>query len=173
MNVQGLEVDAGIMGVVLQELAVIPNDNGPVLRMLRPDWPLFAGFGELYFSEVLPGAVKAWKCHSRQTQHLAVPVGRLKLVLYDSRSDSDSFGRIREYLLGRPDCYRLLRIPPGVWYGFTAIGPEKALICNCADLPYDPAESSRKPYDSLDIPYRFALSEKSVNDVLQKTNCIR
>jgi dTDP-4-dehydrorhamnose 3,5-epimerase len=162
MNAQGLEMDAGIQGVALQELAVIPADGGPVLRMLRPDWPLFAGFGELYFSEVAPGAVKAWKRHSRQTQHLAVPVGRLKLVIYDARPGSASFGRIGEYILGRPDCYRLLRIPPGLWYGFTAIGPEKTLICNCADLPHDPAESTRKPWNSLDIPYSFASSEKNV-----------
>jgi len=160
MNAQGLEQDAGIAGVALQELAVIPTDGGPVLRMLRPDWPLFAGFGELYFSEVLPGAVKAWKLHSRQTQHLAVPVGRLKMVIYDARLDSAGFGRVREYILGRPDCYRLLRIPPGLWYGFTALGSEKALVCNCADLPHDPAEASRKPWDSPDIPYSFVLREK-------------
>jgi dTDP-4-dehydrorhamnose 3,5-epimerase len=156
MNAHGLEHDTGIEGVALQDLAVIPADGGSVLRMLRPDWPLFAGFGELYFSEVLPGAVKAWKQHSRQTQHLAVPIGRLKLAIYDPRPGSASLGQIREYILGRPDSYRLLRIPPGLWYGFTAIGSETALICNCADLPHDPKESSRKPWDSPDIPYRFA-----------------
>jgi len=86
----------------------------------------------------------------------------MKLAIYDPREDSASFGQIQEYMLGRPDCYRLLRIPPGLWYGFTAIGPEKALICNCADLPHDPAESSRKSWDSPDIPYRFATMEKSV-----------
>jgi dTDP-4-dehydrorhamnose 3,5-epimerase len=87
-----------------------------------------------------------------------VPVGRLKLAVYDARPDSASAGQVREYILGRPDCYRLLRIPPGLWYGFTAIGSEKALICNCADLPHDPAESTRKPWDSSDIPYSFAPS---------------
>ena len=162
VKAQGLELDAGIADVALQELAVIPADGGPVLRMLRSDWPLFAGFGELYFSEVLPGAIKAWKRHSRQTQHLAVPVGLLKLVIYDDRPGSASFGQVREYVLGRPACYRLLRIPPGLWYGFTTSGPEKALICNCADLPHDPAEASRKPWDSPDIPYSFASAEKSV-----------
>jgi len=161
MNAPGLERDAGIVGVALQELAVIETEGGPVLRMLRPDWPLFAGFGELYFSEVLPGAVKAWKLHKRQTQHLAVPVGRLKLAIYDARPASASLGQLREYILGRPDCYRLLRIPPGLWYGFTAIGSEKALICNCADLPHDPEESSRKPWDAPDIPYSFASPGKS------------
>ena len=162
VSAPGLELDAGIAGVALQELGVIPADGGPVLRMLRPDWPLFAGFGELYFSEVLPGAVKAWKLHSRQTQHLAVPVGRLMFVVYDARPDSASLGRVREYILGRPDCYRLLRIPPGLWYGFAALGSEAALVCNCADLPHDPAESARKPWDSPEIPYSFASSGKSV-----------
>jgi dTDP-4-dehydrorhamnose 3,5-epimerase len=160
MNAPGLELDTGIVGVALQDLGVIPAEGGPVLHMLRTDWPLFTGFGELYFSELLPGAVKAWKRHARQTQHLAVPVGRLKIAVYDARPASDSFGRVREYILGRPDCYRLLRIPPGLWYGFAAIGPETALICNCADLPHDPADADRKARDAPDIPYSFALSGK-------------
>jgi dTDP-4-dehydrorhamnose 3,5-epimerase len=89
-------------------------------------------------------------------------MGRLKLVIYDARPASASCGQVREYILGRPDCYRLLRIPPGLWYGFTAIGHEKALVCNCADLPHDPAESLRKAWDSSDIPYSFAFSGKNV-----------
>lgn len=152
---EGLALDCGIQGIALQELAVLPTEKGPVLRMLRPDWPLFAGFGELYFSEILPGAVKAWKLHRRQTQHLAAPVGRVMFAVYDPRPDSPSFGQVREYILGRPDRYRLLRIPPGLWYGFTALGKKKALLCNCADLPHDPAESLRKPQDAPDIPYSF------------------
>ncbi len=155
IDAQGLDLDTGIHGVAVQALAAIPTEGGPVLRMLRPDWPLFAGFGELYFSEVLPGAVKAWKFHTRQTQHLAAPVGRILLVVYDPRPESPSFGRVREYILGRPDCWRLLRIPPGLWYGFTALGEGKALLCNCADLPHDSEESLRKPKDTPDIPYSF------------------
>lgn len=76
----------------------------------------------MYFSEVEPGCVKAWKCHTRQTQRFAVPVGQLKIVLYDDRPESPTRGRIMEVLLGRPDNYALLQIPPRVWYGFTAAG---------------------------------------------------
>lgn len=57
-----------IDGVVLQDLRIIPADGGPVLHMLRADSPLFRSFGELYFSEVEPGSVKAWKRHAVQTQ---------------------------------------------------------------------------------------------------------
>ena len=63
----------------------------------------------MYFSEVEPGCVKAWKCHTRQTQRFAVPVGQLKIVLYDDRPESPTRGRIMEVLLGRPDNYALLQ----------------------------------------------------------------
>lgn len=145
----------GIDGAYLLELKVIPAAGGPVLRMLRPDSPLFAGFGELYFSEVEPGAVKAWKQHARQTQHFAAPSGRLRVALYDDREASPTRGTLREVLLGRPDHYRLLRIPPRVWYGFTALGTAPALICNCADIPHDPAESIRRDPEDASIPYSW------------------
>ena len=56
-----------IDGVVTLDLRVIPTEGGPVLQMLRPDSPMFMSFGELYFSEVEPGAVKAWKPARRNT----------------------------------------------------------------------------------------------------------
>ncbi len=142
-----------IAGAVLADLKVIPTPGGPVLHMLRADSPLFMGLGEIYFSEVEPGAVKAWKRHLRMTQHFAVPVGLLKVVLHDDRPDSPTRGSTAEYLLGRPDHYRLLRIPPLVWYGFTAVGPVPALVCNCADLAHDPVESERAGLDDPRIPF--------------------
>lgn len=144
-----------IEGVLLLDLKVIPTEGGPVLHMLRPSSPLFTTFGELYFSEVFAGAVKAWKQHSQQTQHFAVPVGQLKIVLFDDRKGSASRGQVQEIVLGRPDNYRLLRIPPQVWYGFSPVGDQSALICNCADIPHDPTESIRKPADTPDIPYQW------------------
>lgn len=147
----------GIEGAVALDLKIVPTAGGPVLRMLRADSPLFVGFGEIYFSEVEPGAVKAWKRHSRQTQVFAVPAGLLRIVLYDDRERSPSRGAVRELLLGRPDHYRLLRIPPLVWYGFRAEGDAPALICNCADMPHDPAESQRRDAGDPAIPYRWNI----------------
>ena len=156
--------DMGIIGVCFQPLKVIDPPGGPVLHMLRPDSPLRPGagtadgelhLGEVYFSEVLPGAVKAWKRHRRQTQYYAVPHGLLHLVLYDARPDSPTRNVLLELLLGRPDHYGLLRIPTGVWYGFTAAGDGPALICNCADLPHDPEEGEHLPADTKDIPYSW------------------
>lgn len=155
----------GIEGALFQPLRVIPTAGGPVLHMLKPDSPLLpdfrAGFGELYFSETLPGAVKAWKRHQRQTQLFAVPSGLLRIVLYDDRAASPSRGALVSLLLGRPDNYGLLRIPPLVWYGFAAVGACPALICNCADMPHDPAEAERLPPDAAAIPYSWSCGPDS------------
>lgn len=148
-------MQSAIDGVLLQDLPMFPTEGGVVLRMLRTDSPLFTKFGEVYFSEVEPGCVRAWKCHTAQTQHFAVPVGMLKVVLFDERPDSPTRNRIVEFILGRPDQYRLLRIPPHVWYGFTPVGEHPALICNCTDIPHNPSESLRKASDTPDIPYHW------------------
>ena len=144
-----------IDGVCLQELAQIDTEGGPVLHMLRIDSPLYSGFGEVYFSVVLPGAVKAWKIHRLQTQHFAVPTGLIEVVVYDNREGSPSLGKVESFLLGRPDHYRLLRIPPQVWYGFTARSDVPGIMANCADLPHSPGESERIPADSPLIPYSW------------------
>ncbi len=148
-----------IAGVTVHPLRIVPAEGGPVLHMVRADSPLFGGFGEVYFSEVLPGRVKAWKLHTRQTQLFAVPSGRLMFALYDNRPDSPSRGTVEELCLGRPDAYALLRIPPGIWYGFAALGTGSALLCNCADMPHDPAESVRREPDSPDIPYVWTTAK--------------
>jgi dTDP-4-dehydrorhamnose 3,5-epimerase len=139
-----------ISGVLLTPLREIADARGAVLHMLRADDAAFTAFGECYFSEIVPGAVKAWKRHLRQTQNLAVPVGRVRFVIYDARATSPTCGCIEAIELGRPDAYARLTIPPFVWYGFRGIGTQPALVANCADLPHDPEESEAVAIDALD-----------------------
>lgn len=130
-----------IEGVLLNSLKQIADPRGDILHMMRTDSFGFKDFGEVYFSEIVPGAIKAWKLHERQTQNFAVPVGRILLTIFDDRQGSPSFGRVQELQLGRPDAYLRVTIPPGLWYGISCIGSSSALLTNCADLPHDPAES--------------------------------
>jgi dTDP-4-dehydrorhamnose 3,5-epimerase len=152
--------ESRIAGLTLTPLRQIVDERGAVLHMLRCDAPDFVRFGEVYFSEVKPGAVKAWKRHRRQTQTFAVPVGRLKIVLFDDRPESATRSVLQTLELGRPDAYFRLRIPPGIWYGFAAASDVPALITNVADLPHDPQESELIPADSPTIPYRWSQGPK-------------
>ena len=153
-----------IDGVITTELCQISDERGAVLHMLRCDALGFVRFGECYFSEVLPGAIKAWKRHRVQTQHLAVPVGRIRLVIYDDRESSPTRGNFQMLQLGRPDAYLRLLIPPGLWYGFACISVTPALLANCADLPHDPAESELWLANDSRIPYVWETEDEgSIN----------
>jgi dTDP-4-dehydrorhamnose 3,5-epimerase len=147
----------GVTNTSLRELA---DEHGAVLHMLRSDGPGFTKFGECYFSEVLPDAIKAWKLHSQQTQNIAVPVGRIRLVIYDDRVGSSTRGNILIQELGRPDNYLRVNIPPGLWYGFACIGNTPALLANCADLPHDPIEGERKSAFDPSIPYNWQIQHQ-------------
>jgi dTDP-4-dehydrorhamnose 3,5-epimerase len=144
-----------IEGVTLTVLRQISDERGAVLHMLRCDAPEFSRFGECYFSEVLPGAIKAWKRHRAQTQNLAVPIGRIRMVIHDDREGSATRGQLQVLELGRPDAYLRLRIVPGLWYGFSCISATPALLANCADLLHDPAESDLRPLNDPRIPYHW------------------
>jgi dTDP-4-dehydrorhamnose 3,5-epimerase len=151
-----------IAGVIVTELREINDGRGAVLHMLRRDAPGFLGFGECYFSEVLPGAVKAWKQHRQQTQNLAVPIGRIRIVIYDDRADSPTCGQLQSSELGRPDRYLRLTVPPGLWYGFTCLSGSPALLANCADMPHDPAESIHLPANNPRIPYDWTEQRRNI-----------
>ena len=151
-----------IHGVLISPLKQFSDQRGSVLQMLRSDAPEFVNFGECYFSEVLPGAIKAWKRHRAQTQNLAVPVGRIRLVIYDDRESSTTRGEVRVLELGRPDAYLRLLIPPGLWYGFACVGTTPALLANCTDLPHDPTDSEVLLLKDPAIPYSWIIAGDKV-----------
>ena len=105
-----------IRGVKVQALRQICDERGKIMHMLRRDSEQFEEFGEIYFSVVNPGAIKAWHIHRKMTLNYAVVFGMIKLVLYDDRSDSPTQGELMELFLG-PENYQLVRIPPMVWNG--------------------------------------------------------
>lgn len=151
MNIERAEI-AGVVNTPLRE---IKDERGAVLHMLRCDADDFSRFGECYFSEVAPGAVKAWKRHVLQTQNIAVPVGRIRLVIYDDRQGSATKNNILLLELGRPDAYQRVQIPPGLWYGFACLSDSAALVANCADQPHAAGESEIRNYNDPAIPYSW------------------
>ena len=115
--------------------------------MLRRDWDVFEAFGEIYFSCVFPGAIKAWHIHKRMTLNYAVPLGGIRFVLYDDRPDSPTRGEVQEMVLG-PDNYRLVTVPPMIWNGFKGLGSETSIVANCENNKHEPDEIVRR--DTMD-----------------------
>lgn len=148
-----------IDGLIVTPLRQILDERGKVMHMLRSDASHFVSFGEIYFSTVLPGAIKGWHVHKQMILNYAVPFGAIKFVLYDDRPDSKTQGEIQEIFMS-PDNYCLVTVPPMVWNGFKGIGTEAALVANCASIPHDPLEIMRKdPFDPS-IPYEWAIKHR-------------
>jgi len=143
-----------IDGVIVMPLRQIYDERGKIMHMLRSDSPQFEKFGEVYFSVVNPGVIKAWKLHKEMTLNYAVPLGEIKLVLYDDRPNSPTREEIQELVIGG-DNYCLVKIPPKIWNGFQGLGSEKSLIANCTTMPHDPAEVMRCEPGDCRIPYTW------------------
>jgi dTDP-4-dehydrorhamnose 3,5-epimerase len=148
-----------IEGVLVTPLRIIPDERGRIMHMLRSDAPHYRQFGEIYFSLVYPGVIKGWHLHKEMTLNYAVPVGTMKLVLFDDREGSSTRGQLMELFVGEGN-YSLVTVPPRVWNGFKGIGTAPSLVANCATMPHDPDEIERMDPFTERIPYDWELKHK-------------
>ena len=143
-----------IAGVEIKQLKIIPDERGRLMEILRSDEPIFKKFGQLYMTTAYPGVVKGWHYHKVQWDHFAVVKGMLKLVLVDTREDSETKEAINEFYLGVHNPI-LVSVPPLVLHGFKGIDVEETIVINCPTEVYhykDPDEYRMDPHLS-DIPY--------------------
>lgn len=150
-----------IAGVHIKALKLLPDERGFLMEMLRSDDPLFEGFGQVYITGCKPGFAKAWHYHRKQTDHFVCVLGKALVVLYDMREGSPTKGMVQEFILEAPPCRDhapiLLKIPPFVVHGFTALEDEESRIINIPTLPYQYHEPDeyRFPWNSREIPYQW------------------
>ncbi len=143
-----------IDGVMVKILKVIPDERGRLMEILRNDDEMFRGFGQVYMTTAYPGVVKGWHYHKKQYDNMAVVKGMMKIVLYDGRRDSATFGEVNEFFAGEHNPV-LVHIPPFVYHGFKCISSEEAVVINTPTEHYaygDPDEFRVDPH-SKDIPY--------------------
>ena len=145
-----------IDGVSVTPRKQISDERGKIMHMLKDTDAEFENFGEIYFSCIYPGVVKAWHYHEVMALNYAVPVGQIKLVLFDDREGSRTKGEIQEIFLGE-DNYALVTVPPKVWNGFKGVGVGMAVVANCATIPHDPSEIRRLDPQDLKIPYDWQI----------------
>ena len=145
-----------IDGVVVQPLKLLPNARGRLMEITRHDEPDHLGIAQAYVTSTFPGVVKAWYRHERQVDQIASITGLVKLVLFDSRAESPSRDVVQEIHLGEL-APRLVRIPPGVWHGFQAVGLAEAFLLHLNSVAFDPAHPDEERVDPGDprIPYAW------------------
>ena len=133
----------------LNEINVTPLQRistlgGDVMHAMKRTDPGYFGFGEVYFSWVEAGVIKAWKCHQRMTLNLVVLLGEVSFVFHLT-DQKDGF-RVED--IGE-ERYVRLTVPPGIWFGFQGKSLGRSLLMNVADLPHDPEEVLRKSVEEI------------------------
>lgn len=144
-----------IFDICLSTLKQIKDERGAVYHYLNSNIPTYKGFGEAYYSRINPGVIKGWKNHSLVHQHFCVPIGEVKIVIYDNRDESPSKGAIDEIILNDNSNYNLLSIPPNLWYSFKCESSNFSLLANIINFPHKEGESINLPINSKEIPYEW------------------
>ena len=143
-----------IQGIEIRKLEKHVDERGFLCELLRKDWEIFDEFAMAYVSVAYPGVVKAWHRHNIRIDNLCTIGGMAKIVVYDERKNSPTNGVISEFIVGE-DSMVLVKIPPGCWHGFKAIGTKPVVLINFPSILYDPEnpDEDRLPPDTEKIAY--------------------
>jgi dTDP-4-dehydrorhamnose 3,5-epimerase len=155
-HVQSYAPAPRIDGVDIVPLQRHADDGGSITELARlsdgrPE--AIPGFTvrQVNFSELEPGAIKAFHVHARQTDVWYVPPSdRMLVVLLDVRAGSATEGVRMRLVLGNGSS-RLLRVPPGVAHGVKNVGLVTGHLIYLVDELFsaDPArcDEGRLPWD--------------------------
>ena len=147
-------MNKNIEGIKITPLKIIKDHRGSVMHMIRNDNEVFEEFGEIYFSTIFENKVKAWHLHKEATLNYACVFGKVKLVLFDERKTSKTYGKYQELFLSL-DNYSLITIPPNIWNGFKGMNKESSIIANCLNLPHNEKEMVRLEIDDMRFNYKW------------------
>jgi dTDP-4-dehydrorhamnose 3,5-epimerase len=146
-----------IAGVEFIPIRAVATGYGHLIEMVRGEWIAEGLIDQVFTSHLQAGKISAWHAHDVTTDRLFVASGLARIVLYDGRPASATYGVVNEYRLG-PLSPGLVIIPPRVWHGVQVVGDKAALLINAVDRAYDygAPDHWRAPVDSPHIPYRFS-----------------
>ncbi len=146
-----------IDGVTVREVLNVPKQHGHLTEIFRADWLDGDTKVDQVFQVVLdPGAVSAWHAHATTIDRLFVSTGLMRIVLYDARESSPTFGVLNEFRFGtiRP---ALVIVPPRVWHGVQNVALAASVVLNLVDRAYDYEDPDhwRVPNGTPEIPFVF------------------
>lgn len=146
-----------IEGVAVKLIKSVPTNYGYLTEVFRSDWQLGGdGVDQVFMTMLEPGGMSAWHAHAVTTDRIFVAQGQFKIVLFDSRQDSPTYGTLNEFRFGtvKP---ALLVIPPRVWHGVQNTASGAGILINAVDTAYryEAPDHYRLPVQTDLIPYRF------------------
>jgi dTDP-4-dehydrorhamnose 3,5-epimerase len=153
----GSPVTPLIAGVVIRYATTQIDARGTLCEILRPDWGFHpAPFTYVYQFTIRPGMCKGWHQHHEHDDRIFLSQGTAKIVLYDPRKDSPTFGMVNE--IYRSEMHRsIMVIPQFVWHAHQNVGSTDALFISMPTRAYnyESPDVFRLPLENDVIPYKF------------------
>ena len=116
-----------IIGVKIVKRKIIKNKKGNIFKYISSHDSFIKKFGEVYINELKKGKTKGWNLHKKNKCYLIVILGSINFHLIDGRKKSRSYNREMKLNLSKAP-FRLLIIPPGVWFSFFAPKKDSSII---------------------------------------------
>ena len=133
-------------GVILTPLKKIHHPKGDIYHAMKKSDRGYNGFGEVYFSNINKNDIKGWKKHLQMTLNIIVPIGEIKFVVYDIKTN-EFFSEIIS-----SSNYQRLTISPGLWVAFQGMQNENILL-NIASTEHDPSEAENLTLDQIEYAW--------------------
>jgi dTDP-4-dehydrorhamnose 3,5-epimerase len=144
-----------IEGVIIKELVTHSDERGffrEVFRFLEEFEKI--SVGQLSHSLSKEGVVKAWHGHKEQSQWNYVVSGKIKVALYDNRSESSTYRETMEFIVGDNEKFRAYFFPPVVLHGYKCLKGPMHIIYVTSGV-YDLSDEVRISKDNPKIGYQW------------------
>ena len=128
--------------VQIRDLSVVSNKKGDILKGFLKSDNLPFDVQEVYFSEINPNEIKAWKMHKSMTCNLIVVHGEIKIVIQKKEND------FIEEIVSKEN-HKMITIPPNYWFGFQCVSKETSLLANITNHEHSDFESEQINLDKI------------------------
>jgi dTDP-4-dehydrorhamnose 3,5-epimerase len=162
VDADGRRVDVDIEGVQYVRLVSHVDHRGSLTEAVNFDNDFWdEPIVHSYCFTIRPGRIKAWGMHKKQADRYFVAAGHVRVVLYDGRVESRTFGSFAQFHMTE-NARGLLLIPPGVWHGDQNYGDVDAVMINFPTRPFDRNDPDKYRIDpkSDAIPFDWSLPDR-------------
>jgi dTDP-4-dehydrorhamnose 3,5-epimerase len=123
---------------------VIFNPKGNIMKYMNQNDKHYVKFGEIYFTWIKKNYLKGWKFHTKMHMNLTVPVGKIRCIFYDKKSNKKSIFNLSEKNFGT------LYVPPKIWFAFQNLDKKKnSLLVNFSNIVHDKNETINKDFEEI------------------------
>ncbi len=124
-----------INGIIIKPLIKHEDNRGWLIELFRKDIISEITPAMCYISLTYPEVVRGPHEHLEQTDYFCFFSSTFKLILWDNRKDSSTYGNKMSLKAGENDP-KIVIVPPGVVHAYKNIGNKAGMVVNFPDKLY-------------------------------------